>query len=652
MEMNTQNRPLVNLVVCLMLLAVIASACFGCSGLLKKRETNPILPATSTMTPPKAGAETNLGIGARYGPLAGVSEDYWTYFDIPDLSLEEMINSSCRKTRQEWVSYYQQKNQEAKELSDKLETYIKDWYYGRADAKIPDGLLPPSIDNEKTRDWVLLRPEEIKPEDQWYIFPAHEADPEFKKLYQHSPDGNATYLRLVFIAPFDSSLFIDGDFPHSREMSFHIIRPFDPRFPGTGNMGVLEVPMIDVDIEPDEGNINPFITGADRNALNRHYHVTFELKAGDPTALNPVLQDSHLRAPGNTRVGGPFIATGPYGDGVFIPSTLWLRYYAPDKGLEPLAGVPLPKAVFRLKTGEEFWLKPSNDLYKERQTMLAEGANTAPADPLKYTQTLNGPDAGWLKMFGIWELFAEARGMLLTINADEQTVDAAKMQVRGMLDCFFNQGPDNPSPGNIAHSATDCPYHDYLIRNFSLGPGKVYIITGKLPTTPRTRDGEAIMEKAEARYWSISHTGSGKDRKYQGVLYGSLMDDEIVTNVNNEYIIVYSTGENRPKNAIPENGVTWQDFGTESSQNFQIRWMSIYPDHYIEEYAPNDQNIPWETGAWMQEEYDKTLVGENKPGVMGPYHPVIHYMTKEQFEALGNEPLTPEDIPQWTTLQK
>jgi hypothetical protein len=639
------KRPAMKLVICLFLLAVLMSLGSGCTGLRERLASG----TTSSPTPATALAKPEQSIGSRFGPLAGVPQDYYTYFDIPDLSLEEMINNSCRRTKSQWASYYQQQNQEAAQLSDKLESYIKDWYYGKASSKISAGLLPPSIDNEKTKDWVLLRPEEVKPEDQWYIFPAHKVDPDFKKLYQHSVDANATYLRLVFIAPFDSSLLIDGDFPHSREMSFHIIRPFDPTFPGTGNLGVMEVPMVDVDIEPDAGSVNPFRTGADRNATNRHYHVVFDLKAGDPTDLNPVLQDAHLRAPGNTRVGGPFISTGPYGDGAILPSTLWLRYYGPDKGLEPLAGVPLPKAIFKLKTGEEFWLKPSNDLYKERQTILAEGATTPPVDPTKTTETLNGPDVGWSKMFGIWESYAEGRARVMNINSDAGTVNTVKLQIRQMLDCFFNEGPDNPSPGNIAHSATDCPYNNYLLRNFFLGPDKVYVITGKLPTTPRTRNGEATMEKAQARYWSISHTGSGKDRKYQGALYGSLMDDEIITNQNNEYIIVYSTKENRPQNAIPENGVTWQDFGTESSQSFVIRWMSVYPDHYMQEYAPNDQNIPWETGAWMQEGYDKTLVGENKPGVMGPYHPVIHYMTKEQFESLGNKPLNAADIPEWTS---
>jgi len=66
----------------------------------------------------------------------------------------------------------------------------------------------------------------------------------------------------------------------------------------------------------------------------------------------------------------------------------------------------------------------------------------------------------------------------------------------------------------------------------------------------------------------------------------------------------------------------------------------------MEEFAPSDENIPWDTGAWMQREFDVTLVGENKPGVMGPYHPVIHYLSKQEFEALGC-PIDPAAIPDW-----
>jgi len=567
--------------------------------------------------------------------------DHYTYYDIPDLTMDE-IRSSCSMFTSEREQYDENARQYAGELSYNLEEYIRAWYYGDADPVIPDGLLPDSIDNEKTHDWKLLKPEEVLPEEQWYVFPAHEVDPDFEELYQHAIDTHVTYLRLIILAPLDSQLLVDGDFPHAREMSFHIIRPFDPRFPGTGNIGVMEVPLIDVDIIPDEGHTNPFLTNADRNAVQRHYHVTFELKPGDPTDLNPVLDDVHYRAPGNVRVGGPFIATGLYGDGAIIPSTLWLRYYAPDHGTGPFAGVTLPRALYRLETGETFWLMPDDSLARERQMMLAEGVETQPVEPVGFF----GSDYGWLKMFGIWEIFAESTGRFFVDRFSVIPPALIKREIRSDLDCFFNQAPDNPSPGNIPHSATDCPYNNYLIRHFWLGDDKVYAITGRMPTTPETRNGEMVMQAAEARYWSICHAGSGKNGQYQNAVYGCLMDDEVTVDSNHDYIIVWSRGNERPANARPECGVTWQDFGPESVQSANLRWMSVYPDHFMDAYNPHDSNVPWNTGAWMQTDYDHTLVGQNQAGAMGPYHPVIHYLTREEFEALGC-PVAAEAIPEW-----
>jgi len=36
--------------------------------------------------------------------------------------------------------------------------------------------------------------------------------------------------------------------------------------------------------------------------------------------------------------------------------------------------------------------------------------------------------------------------------------------------------------------------------------------------------------------------------------------------------------------------------------------------------------------------YDKSLLGENTPGAMDPYKPIIHYLDKEEFEKLGCPP--------------
>ena len=105
--------------------------------------------------------------------------------------------------------------------------------------------------------------------------------------------------------------------------------------------------------------------------------------------------------------------------------------------------------------------------------------------------------------------------------------------------------------------------------------------------------------------------------------------------------------QDRPKNAIPENGVTWQDFGPESKQVFNIRWISVMPYDYLPKYAPDQNNIPWEIGEWSQPNWDRNIMGyNNQNGFLKKYQPLVHYMTKVEFEALGNS-IKPENIPLW-----
>ena len=579
--------------------------------------------------------------------------DYWIPIILPDISEAEQKEKYCTMTAQESEDYFIERIEEAVELSDELEAYILDWYYNDAEALIPEGLLPQSIDNEKTHSWTLLRPEEVDPQDQWFYFPARQepALDGFSTLYQLNAATHVTYLRIIFIAPFGSQLLVEGDFPHARFMDYQITEPFTPQFPVAANTGVMEIPIVDVDIEPDAGHVNPFRLGEDRNAQDRHYHLAFDLAYGNPVELNPVLQDKHFRAPGNTRVGGPFSSTGSRGDGSIVPSFLWLRYYAPDKDadgqMDPLAGVPLPKVLLQLKSGETFWIQPDATLAIERQLTTAPGVETSPHDPPEFLDS----STGWYKMFGHWLMFAEGRGIISTY-LHPNLEDMVKKNINNTYRCFFNQGVDAPPPGNFTLSATDMPYNNYLSRPHWLGENMVYAMTGRLPTTPKTRDGEPTMESAQARYWSICHTGDGPENPdpgaaaYHKLGYGCLMDDEITVDEENDYIIVYSRPEDRPSNARPECGVTWQDFGPDSTQGFILRWMNVYPDHYMEEYAPTDDNIPWATGDWAQEAYDKSLVGENTPGSMGPYHPILHYLTPVEFEALGC-PIAPDDVPEW-----
>ena len=125
------------------------------------------------------------------------------------------------------------------------------------------------------------------------------------------------------------------------------------------------------------------------------------------------------------------------------------------------------------------------------------------------------------------------------------------------------------------------------------------------------------------------------------------MDDEILADPENEYVIVYSRRDERPSNARSECGVTWQDYGPESRQVLNIRWMSVMPDDHLPEYAPHQDNIPWETGEWSQPTWDRRIMGyNNQDGSMGPYQPLVHYLTRQEFENLGC-PINPASVPRW-----
>jgi len=187
----------------------------------------------------------------------------WKYYKTPELSGTEITNLALQAARQS-QQYIADTNKRINAFSRKLEDYISLWLKGKAKAKFPKGFFSEWIDNEKTHDWRLVKPDEINPDEQWHILSAY--DPA-KELYQFSPDPSGTYLRIIFIAPLNSKLLIEGDFPHCRFMDYQIILPLDPLHP---QEAMCEVPLVDVDIEPDPGHINSFRVAADRNAQRRH----------------------------------------------------------------------------------------------------------------------------------------------------------------------------------------------------------------------------------------------------------------------------------------------------------------------------------------------------------------------------------------------
>jgi hypothetical protein len=530
---------------------------------------------------------------------------------------------------------------QAQHLSDRLEQYVKNWLDGKVPASIPDDLLPDGREPSATH-YYLQKPEEVIPEHQWGIREAQPVD--FNATLGLYPDPHATYLVMRwFYAPFGSKVILIGQFPHSRFFDIQVTPSFHPEsYRYDGYAGVGEVPIVDVDIDPLPGSINPFRSDADRTISNRHYQVTYDLQIGNPVDLNPAFHPPYYRAPGNHRVGGAIMYQGPWGEkrynppgngrGLWDTGSIWIRYYAPDKQSGALGGVPLPKVLYQLPDGRQYFINADFSGWSTLKNQKQPLPHTAPKKPDGRFQKAT---FGWHKQWGIFRVLLEG---VLASNPQ---------YLRDMDRGITGRGEELAPPNNFEPSATTCTYINYIGRGMALEADKVVVLTGKLPTTPRTRNGERTMTAAQARYWSLTSYSNAIDlkHKFSGAVINSIMDDEITTDNEGRYIILYSRLEDRPVNATDSNGVTWVNWGPVGSVAWTLRWLSVHPDWTFSQ-APDEKNLGWATDT-ASIHYDPKIIGENNQnGFLGPYQPIIHYLSKQEFEALGTS-IIPDRIPVW-----
>jgi hypothetical protein len=543
-------------------------------------------------------------------------------------------------------------NSEAQKLSDSLEWYIKQWYYGKATASIPERYLPKGYDTGRYHHFKLLRRNEITQKDVWVIRTAHKID--FNRLYGSFPDPNCTYLVMpLMYAPFQSKLYIVGEFPYCRFFNIQVSPPFDAheyrydKWAGKGEVGI-----IDTDIEPEPGSVNPFLPNGDRMNKNRKYKVCFKMAIGNAADIDSSHRPPYYRAKSNKRYASAIQPQGPWGlskkdgghgRGFWDFGDVWMRYYAIDHAAGPMGGVKVPEAYFELKTGEQFFITANFDgLIKASETTMPN-RKIGNSDPADY----NGPNVGWEKAYGIFLSIASGltKAVFQTKTKDKDYIRKLDLGVTG-------RGEDQPAPASYEPHATGCNYTGYLQSGVSVKKGKVFVLTGKLPTFPDTRKGAKIFQTAQCRYWSVTtYDADFPFSKIKGLENSSIMDDEIVLDKDRKYIIVYSRPEDRPANATKENGVTWVNWGQTCIQAMTLRWMSVGPEWAFEK-TPNEINLPWKHCTFTATQYkpDEYIGSNHNKGFLKEYHPVRHYMTKKDFESLGTK-LHSDHIPDWRIYQ-
>lgn len=543
-------------------------------------------------------------------------------------------------------NHQEQIKQHASCISDAFERYVKAWFKGQVPAEIPPEFLPKGTNLKDFPSFRLVKPEQITSEEQWAIRRAHSIDED--NLHGSFPDPNATYLVLpALYAPFGTKVVLEGQFPHARFFSAQITPSLDPKsYHYDGGVGVGEVPIVDVDIEPLSGHTNPFRPYANRNASNRSYRLEFDLAIGDPVALNAAFRPPNFRAKGNRRIGSGILYQGPWGvsknghgRGAWDVGQLWLRYYAPDKGKGALAGVPLPKVHYELPDGRKYYVAPDMTSFVARVNKTFSSPDRQKFMEPGFNDYSGHPKSGWYKQTGIFR--AVISGIAMNTNW------AGREYVRLLDKGVAGRGSDLPPPNNYEQSATSATHIDYLVRSMSREKGKVVVLSGKLPTFPATRNGESKMLPTQMRYFSIVgyHEPTGWEvLKYlnpnmlPGLAVHEIMDDEIILNKNREYVIVLSSPEDRPSNATQTNGVTWVDWGQFGTVSWTLRWLSVGPE-WKADFAPSPENlgrvIDWSAPGFKPEmvEYDNRKLPNSE------YIPKLHYLKKESFEQLNSENL-------------
>jgi F5/8 type C domain/Secretion system C-terminal sorting domain len=533
----------------------------------------------------------------------------------------------------------------AEAWSGDFEEYIKKWTLGQVPDQIPNNLIPEG--NSDSKEFYLKNPDYVTAAETWaYRF----AKPINKdSLYAGIPDPKVTYLFLgTCLAPFGSKLVIEGEFPHCRFFSIQASPPINGKeYYAQRVFGTAEVSIADADIEPLPGNTNPFRIGANRNAVNRKYRVEFDLKSGDPTALNNGAHQYPYRKNSNQRAAAMLTYQGPLGyksiAGFDLPvkgdwnlGALWVRIYEPDDNSDALGGVQMPKVWFELPNGAKYFVGSDFSALQKRADLTIANRTVDPA-----TVGLTGPETGWFKSWGI------SRSILNGIcGANNWSRPDSGARVNEVDLGWTGRGEFQPAPGNIEPHATTNNYASYLGRSISVAPGMVAVLTGKLPTFPQTRNGEATMQGGQVRYWSICGIDQDPLSPLPATTIHAIADDDVVIDDQRNYIIAYSRPEDRPSNATALDGVSWVDWGRQSTHGVMMRWVCLAPEwNFLR--SPHENHLDWAHSDWAGSQYDSTLIGVNwRNGFMQCYLPKVHYMSRAEFEALGNG-LKAEKIPVW-----
>jgi hypothetical protein len=306
------------------------------------------------------------------------------------------------------------------------------------------------------------------------------------------PDTDATYWLMPVDTTQTKAVLIHGQYPRSRFFSFTTYL----------QAGKAVDSLVDDEIAPDAGNTNPFAPGPVDDA--RNYTVTIDGAASG--------SGNHIQW-GDTQTA--FII---------------YRIYVADRGLDRMAGVPLPSV-----------------------TLIGENGTATPVEPCAFSNDASSVQSLQATLTSA----ASAAGTSASCGTTQTASNA-------VLSFVANVGGGNLFPN---------PATTYLAaRDLCLPPDTVVVVHGKAAVFPDTFNGGSIFDPAlpgaiELRYWSLCNN----EQESPFPVIACLADRATLLDDRGSYTYVIAPTENVSGLRTPplwvRPGVNWLPWGDPTVAN-------------------------------------------------------------------------------------
>jgi hypothetical protein len=469
------------------------------------------------------------------------------------------------------------------------------------------------------------------------------------------PDGGAQYVNAYFRRPKGSRLFLKGTFPHSRYTS---VITYD-------SSGKALDGLADYQLVPDTGSSNPFRYRANRTVPDEKRAWTVEIL----DEVNPNLNvKARYGESGRNVMYGRSESSYEEVDGVVhYLETILYRVYIPDEGYDSNGGVPLPEPELRLADGKVLTgdalcaatdsdgrslgkprLPPLQALFLPQQTydalrypnLLSDQCEVLVTQPPEYSG--DGCPTPWAgpPVFGPAPQQPPGTPLLQTPRAVPSNFPAqlepdwrAQFDRRDLLQLYTGANAPgaaiDPTAGGGGGGFYPNVHNQYVRAAVHRDFGEVLVVRGKLPTSPTTYHGDPTFGAADVtyqvRYTSFCMNESFRSTRVMSCVY----DEQIPLDEDGFYTVVFSSGKDRPANAITRCGKAWAEWKT-SGDGAAYMGDELTDPGFGMLQLRNMLADP----SFEQATTNVVKAGTEK-AVMGDYLPEVTYMSRQEFEKGG-----------------